>query len=372
MIVNQVVSDIDRSSGGTAVYIQGMSKELSKHNIDIGITTLKTNTPLKLNASITLNYYNRNKTQNFENKSIYDVVHINGMWNYFLHKMSVLAQRNKTPYIISPHGMLEDWSLKQKKYKKKLALKLYQKRDMLKANCIHVTATSEMKSVRRLGINNPVAIIPNGIDISDFPKEEYKGKTDKKTFLFLSRIHPKKGIELLINAWSLLNHSEKKKWRIKIIGNGEKIYVESIRKMILEKGLSDDIMILPPIFDKDKKIDVFRKADVFVLPTFSENFGIVVAEALASYTPVITTKGTPWKDLIDENCGWWIDVGVDSLKNTLIDVLNINGKELKKMGNNGRQLIEDRYSINLVAENTLKMYKWVKGEIEKPDFIHTQ
>lgn len=368
MYINQVVSNIDRNSGGTAVYIQGISKELSRYNVNIAITTLKSNTPLKLDASITLNYYDKDKK--VENKTTYDIVHVNGLWDYFLHKMSLLAQKNKTSYIISPHGMLEDWSLKQKKYKKKIALKLYQKKDILNAKCIHVTATSEMKSVRRLGIKTPVAIIPNGIDISDFPKCAYKGKTDKKTFLFLSRIHPKKGIESLINAWSLLNHSKKNNWRIKIIGNGDNTYVESIKKIIFEKGLSDDIMILPPIFDLDKKIDAFRKADVFVLPTFSENFGIVIAEALASYTPVITTKGTPWEDLIKEDCGWWIDIGVDSLKNTLINVLNMKEEELKEMGENGRKLIENKYSIDLVAKNTLKMYKWVNGEIEKPNFIH--
>ena len=106
------------------------------------------------------------------------------------------------------------------------------------------------------------------------------------------------------------------------------------------------------------------------MPTYSENFGIVIAEALASYTPVITTKGTPWEGLEDNNCGWWIDIGVEPLKKVLVQVLNSDEEVLKQMGKNGRKLIESEYSIEVVAKNTLEMYNWVSGKIKKPDFIH--
>lgn len=368
--VNQVISNIDKNSGGTAIYLQGLSNALLNKNIKLTITTLKSNTPLKLDWRIDLNFYSKKEKEDTSKKRRYDVIHINGLWEVFIHKMVILATKNKTPYVVSPHGMLEEWSLNQGRLKKKIALFLFQKRDLSNAACIHVTALSEKESVRSLGLKNPIAVIPNGIDVSEFPKDPHIEKTDKKTLLFLSRIHPKKGIEFLIQAWAELKHPAKEDWIIKIIGNGAETYIEILKSKIITENLSENIVILPPIFDTQKKIDVFRKADVFVLPTYSENFGIVIAEALASYTPVITTKGTPWEGLVDHNCGWWIDIGVDPLKKALVQVLNSDEEVLKQMGKNGRKLIEGKYSIDVVAKNTLEMYNWIARKIKKPDFIH--
>ena len=186
----------------------------------------------------------------------------------------------------------------------------------------------------------------------------------------MSRIHPKKGIENLIQAWSELDHFEKKNWKIKIIGNGEPKYIQKLKKEIINKNLCEIIKILPPEFCNEKKMAIFRNADVFVLPTFSENFGIVIAEALASYTPVITTKGTPWEDLNKKNCGWWIEIGVDPLKNALKDMLSKDSVMLNKMGKNARKLVEEKYSIDVIANNTMKMYKWIINQENKPDFIY--
>ena len=367
MKVNQIISNIDQNSGGTATYIQGLSKFLIKKNIDLTISTLKTKSPLYFESSIKLNYCNNLIFKRFND---YDVFHINGLWGLFIHKMVLLSKKSNTPYIVSPHGMLENWSLSQSKFKKKVALFLYQKKDLIESDCIHVTAILEMNSVRKLGIKNPIAVIPNGIDVSIFPKKISQKVNEKKTFLFLSRIHPKKGIELLIDAWANLKHSKKKNWQIKIIGNGKPEYIDELKNRILKRGLQNCVYLLPPIFEIKKKNDVFYTSDVFVLPSYSENFGIVIAEALASFTPVITTKATPWKDLADHNCGWWIDVGVVALQNTLGKVLDMNNDELKKMGNNGRNLIEEKYSVEAIANKTYKMYDWVINKGEKPCFIY--
>ena len=369
MKVNQVISSIDKNSGGTATYVQGLSKALSK-NINLTISTLKTKYPPEFVKNVKLNYCEKKNQEIFNKHSKFDIFHINGVWEFFVHKMVLLAKNNNIPYVISPHGMLEEWSLNQGKIKKKIAMFLYQKKDLVQSACIHVTALSEMESVRKLGFKNPVAVIPNGIDVSAFPNVENRKINSFKTLLFLSRIHPKKGIENLILAWSELDHPKKKNWQIKIIGNGEFNYVQKLKKEIDNKNLSDIIKILPPVFCNEKKIEIFRKADVFVLPTFSENFGIVIAEALASYTPVITTKAAPWEDLNKKECGWWIDIGVGPLKETLLEVLNTNEQELKQMGKNGRKLIEEKYSMEIIADNTLKMYQWVINKENKPDFIY--
>ena len=118
-----------------------------------------------------------------------------------------------------------------------------------------------------------------------------------------------------------------------------------------------------------EKIKLFREASLFVLPTFSENFGIVIAESLASYTPVITTKGAPWEDLKTNKCGWWIDIGVEPLKKALEQAIGSNDKILIKMGVNGRKLIEDKYSMQSVAEQMLQLYQWILTKDNKPNFV---
>ncbi|KOY50658.1 glycosyltransferase [Polaribacter dokdonensis] len=372
MKINHIVNSIDKSAGGTAIYVRDLSNSLIKSNTFLKVSYNKSNVPLKFNNDVILKSYN--KKQNLLNKPLEDIFHINGIWSLFLHKMVSRAKKHKIPYVVSPHGMLEDWSLSHNKLIKYLALFIYQRKDIARSSCIHVTAKSEMQSVKKLGFTNPIAIIPNGIDLTKFPiyyeKHNKHEKIKKKSFLFLSRIHPKKGLEMLIDAWSQIEHDNKEQWVIKIIGNGETEYIQSLMNRIVNKNLTDSIQILPPIFDDKLKYEAYKTADVFVLPTHSENFGIVIIEALACEIPVITTKGAPWHDLIIEKCGWWIDVGTEPLKRALLEVLNKSNFDIKKMGANGRNLVEKKYSLEIVTRKTLDMYSWILNKTEKPDFIH--
>ena len=380
MIINHTVSSIDKSSGGPARSVTHLIEAILfvEKNIKINLNTLESNNPIikKFDSIKGDLYFNdfglleySKSLNNKLLKSNSNLYHGHGLWQLPVNQMSRIARKKNIPYIITPRGMLEPWSLTQGKLKKKLALKLFQYNDLAKATCIHATAPMEVENIRALGFNNPIAMIPNGVNIDEFPVDIPKKFSEPKKILFLSRIHVKKGIENLIMAWSTIDIEYRKGWKVVIVGNGEEDYIQSLKERIISRNLSDQIEIKKPVFGKEK-IDAFREASLFVLPTFSENFGIVIAEALASFTPVITTKGAPWGDLKTHDCGWWIDIGIKPLKEALEDALQIDKVELLNMGKNGRKLIEEKYSMESVAKQMYELYNWVLKKGEKPKFVN--
>lgn len=170
--------------------------------------------------------------------------------------------------------------------------------------------------------------------------------------VFLSRIHPKKGIELLIEAWRNTNTHD---WTLEIAGNGDANYIEKLMES------AQDLKNVTFVGAKygETKWDFLRSADVMVLPTHSENFGIVVAESLVVGVPVITTQGTPWEDLEMHQCGWWIDLSVVNLEKTIAKVTHTSDKVLESIGNQGRKLVAEKYEIKVVTKNIIELDKKV-------------
>ncbi|KQS93357.1 hypothetical protein ASG21_12630 [Chryseobacterium sp. Leaf394] len=378
MKITTCISSIDETTGGPARSITGLVSLLALANKveNINLLTLESSNPLYRsfdNKKINLKFFKSSfldysKTLNIElQKKDADLYHGHGIWNLPIHQMAKNARKKNKPYLISIRGMLEPWSLKQSKLKKKLAMLMYQHRDLKLASCLHATGQMEVESIRNLGYKNPIANIPNGININEYPQKEYQRKREK-TILFLSRIHPKKGIEILIEAWQLLDESIIENWKVKIAGNGDQAYINILKQEIASKKLDNKIDIIGSKFGTEK-LEIYHNADLFVLPTYSENFGIVVAEALSCGIPVITTTGTPWKDLEDYKAGSWIDIGVDSLRATLEEYLQKDSSELEEMGKNGRRLVEDKYSIESVGKQFLELYGWILNKTEKPDFV---
>jgi len=375
--ISHIVTSIDISKGGPSKSVSELALNQSQFNHDISIFTSPSPNPYIL-KSTSLNFHLKfikklsygNTLRKIVNRGEYDLLHGHGIWQIPVHNMAKIARQKNLPYIITPRGMLEPWALRTGKWKKKLALILYQRKDLARAACIHATAKMEAENIRKLGFYNPIAIIPNGIDIDQFPlpANRLTKQKEKHTLLFLSRIHPKKGIEILIEAWQTVNLSLKQNWQVEIAGNGDEKYISSLKHLIQKRGLSNEIKIIGPQFGNEK-LAAYHRADLFVLPTYSENFGIVVAEALACGVPVITTKGTPWEELNTYNAGGWIDIGIEPLKATLNKFLAYSDEERFMMGENGRKLIEENYSIKQVASKMIDLYKWILDQSGKPDFI---
>ena len=379
MKVSHIIWSIDSSKGGpsrSVTHLLICMGHIFPH-LTTELHTAQSQNPILrkfTQSSVSLKFYNYKRLGRLKGLeetlllSKANLFHGQAIWDLPVHQMAKTARKLNVPYVISPRGMLEPWSLQQKRLKKQLALKLYQYKDLRMATCLHATANMEAQNLRALGLKNPIAVIPNGIPLEDFKlKDQTKSKGSKK-ILFLSRIHPKKGIELLVEAWSQLPAEIIKDWSIDIIGNGEAAYIEKLQKSIAQKGLSENMRIKGPL-DGKEKMQAYQNAQLFVLPSFSENFGIVVAEALACGTPVITTKGTPWEDLETYQCGWWIDIGVAPLKAAFEKTLTLPPEQLEQRGKNGCQLMQQKYSMEAVAKHMHELYEWLLKKRERPDFV---
>ena len=145
-------------------------------------------------------------------------------------------------------------------------------------------------------------------------------------------------------------------YTINIAGEGEESYINELKQLASKLDVENLIHFIGGVYG-DKKWELFKKADLFVLPTHSENFGIVVAEALACGTPVITTQGTPWKELENNHCGWWTAIGTEATTKALKDFLQQTETQLEQMGRNGRKLVEEKYSSQKMAYDMVNLYR---------------
>lgn len=282
------------------------------------------------------------------------LVHIHGIWLPFLHHAASYCQKNGIPYVIAPRGMLEPWSLNQKWLKKKLALWLYQRSDLRRSSGIHVTAESEKTSLESLGFKQNF-VVPNGVAVPELPPKS--PVTSKPSVLFLSRVHPKKGIEILLSAWRELTPVG---WDLKIVGPGDAQYIAQLRKLIQSMELESSVTILPET-DDQAKWQLYVQSSLFVLPTHSENFGIVVAEALGAGVPVITTTGTPWAELDELGCGWCIELSELNLISALREATLMDKTELAKMGEAGRNYVSSTFGWDVIADKMCRHYQRLIG-----------
>ena len=286
------------------------------------------------------------------------VLHAHGLWlapNIYPAWTKSRSHR-VVKLVHSPRGMLGAAALAISSMKKKAFWLVAQGAALRAADCLHATALSELEDIRRAGLKNPVAVIPNGIDLPDLA-DGPRPASPENIVLSLGRVHPKKGLDRLVRAWAEI---EKKfpSWRLRIVGPAEVGHDKELLSLAQALGLKR-VSIEGPVFG-DAKWALLRSADLFILPTLNENFGIAVAEALATETPVISTKGAPWGGLETERCGWWIDHGVEPLKDALRSALQTPSQERLRMGARGREWMARDFGWDRIAEEMLGVYEWLR------------
>jgi glycosyltransferase involved in cell wall biosynthesis len=294
-----------------------------------------------------------------------NIVHNHGLWLMPNLEAGWAAARANKPLVVTPRGMLGAASLAFSSQKKRIFWRFFQGPALRDAACFHATSEQEYQEIRDYGIRAPVAIIPNGIDLP--PIRPDAGNSIGRLVLSLGRIHPKKGLDRLLRAWAKVER-DNPAWRLRIVGPAELGHDDELRALAVKLNLRR-VAIEPPIFNDNKHV-VFQEADVFVLSSLNENFGLTVAESLAAGTPVISTKGAPWPGLEIERCGWWIDHGAAPLAQTLNTAMSLPREALLDMGARGRAWMARDFGWDAIGQKMAALYSWLARGSDRPSFVH--
>jgi glycosyltransferase involved in cell wall biosynthesis len=292
-----------------------------------------------------------------------DIIHNHGLWLMPNVKAGWSAHSAKVPFVLSPHGMLSATALSFSRMKKQAFWKLMQRSVVARAACLHATSEAEHQDIRDMGLVNPVAIIPIGVDV---PPPALRPESAQRTVMSLGRVHPKKGLDRLISAWAEVEASNPS-WRLRIIGPSEQGHDDELRALATTLGLTR-MSIEGPLYGPET-LNAYRSADLFVLPTRNENFGMTVAEALAAGTPAISTTGAPWAGLETEGCGWWIDQGVEPLAATLREAMAMPREALLAKGEKGRRWVTREFSWARTASDLFDVYRWLASAASPPPSV---
>lgn len=292
-----------------------------------------------------------------------DIVHNHSLWSMVNVAAGWAVPGKRAKLVTSPHGTLSTWALSHSKRRKQLLWPL-QRRVLERADLLHATCEKEYEDIRGAGLKAPVLIAPNGIDLPVLHERQPAQGT--RTLLFLSRVHPVKGIENLLDAWSSLEatHAD---WKLRIVGPGGASYLASLQARVQANG-SHRVEFAGPLYGADKDA-AYRNADLFVLPTHSENFGMAVAEALSHECPAVVSHGAPWEGLVTEGCGWWIPNDVNSLRNTLAAAMALPATVLHAMGAKGQMWMARDFSWDAVAASMEAGYRWLLEGGTPPDCV---
>ncbi len=325
-----------------------------------------------------------------------DLSHLHALWMYNSILIRQWSRRWQRPYIITANGMLEAWAVKNSVWKKRLALAFYERRCLDGAACIQVNSQAEYRSVRAFGLRNPIALIPNGIDLPEAgapaaggpgtagggQKSQVAGlKTEgRKVLLYLGRIHPKKGLVNLLRAWAKTGKNQP--WvlgiagwdqggheaQLKLLATELGLVWQDVRSPLTEASAPPTVVFLGPQFD-DAKADCYRNCDGFILPSFSEGLPMVVLEAWAYGKAVLMTPECNLPAGFERGAALRIEANAESIGSGLEDFFGAPEAGRQLLGENGLGLVREQFVWPVLAREMKRVYEWMLGGGPKPNCV---
>jgi glycosyltransferase involved in cell wall biosynthesis len=382
MKVIQVVPCIGNESSGPSYSVPSLCGALHKNNVEVELHTLQPSSPREFEYKMVdypvnrLTLYRWDRSVKMRRGLINaaksaQIIHTHSIGSAPSSIYPALAARkSEAKLIVTPRGWLDPAARRNGKFFKRF--KWYfmgVHRALAQASMFHATAMSEYDYIRQAGFKQPVTVIPNGIDLPKLDLLTNMVQNDGlKRLIFMSRLHPKKNIESLLHAWNNVQETFND-WELLIVGPDKNNSYANKMKAFSQKLANQRVNFCGEI-NGQAKTELLIKADLFVLPTHSENFGMVIAEALACGTPAICTVGAPWQGLNKHKAGWWIEHGVDNLTTTLFEAMSSNSDKLHEMGMRGHEWMAKDFSWSSIGRKMLKSYDWLYNKnIDKPEWI---
>lgn len=291
-------------------------------------------------------------------RSAAEAIHVAGLWMYpsLAHRRQ--QRRARRPYMISPHGMLDAWALRNSAWKKQIAAVWFERAHLAGASCLHALCEPEYQAIRAYGLTNPVCVIPNGVDLPDpaAPARSVPWPADgRKTMLFLGRLHPKKGLVPLVQAWRAANDP---RWRLVIAGWDQGGHQAELQALVESWDLAGSVLFTGPLHGVAKQ-DAYRAADAFILPSFSEGLPMTVLEAWSFAKPVLMTEACNLPAGFSAGAAVRIEAVADRLAGQLSTFFSMGEAETARRGRAGRALVEQSFAWPQVARQMAGVYAWM-------------
>ncbi len=366
MKIAQVIASLEGRHGGPSRSSQGLAQGLADMGHSVSLLAAGTSEQTDVSGSLSIHTYARGFPARFSASSglrqairqgSFEVVHNHGLWLRPLHYAHRYTSRNAVPLVISPRGMMEPWAWNHHKRRKQFAQFWVHPGALTATSGWHATSNGEADSIRDLGFKQPICVAPNGVEIPsdqqlqiarEFWWERVPQLRERKVGLFYSRLHSKKRVIELIDLWRKL---APKDWLLLLVGIPDQFTIEQLRAQLLREGANNSIFV----FDGTYQPPPYAVANLFILPSHSENFGLVVAESLAAGVPVITTDTTPWQGLDERDAGWCVNYADfdASLSHALVEATSV----LSRRGALGKAWVKADFTWDVVAQKLSGFYR---------------
>jgi poly(glycerol-phosphate) alpha-glucosyltransferase len=304
----------------------------------------------------------------------HDVIHTHGIWFFPSCVTTAWRKIHDRPTIVSPRGMLDPWAIKSSRLTKRILRTLYEDRNLHGAAALHALNASEASAFRTFGLKNPIAVIPNGVDLPndtrDYETPNWMAGDDRKVLLFLARFHPKKGLLELIEAWGLILRDTPhlaESWRLVIAGWDDGGHLKGLERKARENRLTHHVAFIGQL-QGEAKSAALAHASAFILPSHSEGMPLSILEAWSWRLPVYMTAACNLPQGFRQGAAIEISNDPMSMAATLSATLN-DSTQLAGLGAAGRALVEQHYTWDRVVADMHKLYSWVLNGGAAPDFI---